>query len=187
MAAGEQGQGGFQTGTEVALNTGWQGATGRGVTVVTYQAVELILHHVGANDRQFRDLMAQGFRVMALEGMATTATGVRQAGDKGVDLLRRDQQTLVTGMTGLAASFLAGLVGCSGRPTFAVKAIRGRGQGGVGGVGAQLVSGVGQLLLQLLDLSTEFLNLGTELAVGVLQFGDPLLCVGLFQGDEASA
>ena len=91
-------------------------------------------------------------------------------------------------MARLAAALLAWLVGGRGRSALGVKAVRGRWQGGVGGIGVQAGVGVGELLLQLADLllllagqGEELLDLILEGAVGGLQRGDALLGVGLLQ------
>src|SRR5947209_4225289 len=96
-------------------------------------------------------------------------------------------------MSGLTAAALAGLRG-GRRPTFAAKAVRRRGQGGVAGVGPQPGPGVAQLLLELTNLflllprlGEEFVDLGLELAVGGLQLSDALLGVLPFQLNDASA
>jgi hypothetical protein len=95
-------------------------------------------------------------------------------------------------MTGLGTAFLAWLAWGRWRSAFAVKAIRGRGQGRVGGIGSQFGEGVGQSSLELLDLflllvdhNPSIVEFDVEYAVGSLQFGDALLGRGLFQLDDA--
>src|SRR4051812_41077853 len=92
------------------------------------QAVELIFHYVGNDDRQFGHLMTQRSRVAAAQRSATTATGIGLARDDLVNLLFRDQLPLLTGMARLAAAFLAYSISRRRRTPFAVKAVRGRGQ-----------------------------------------------------------
>jgi hypothetical protein len=103
------------------------------------------------------------------------------------ELIVGGQQALSAGMSGLTAAALAGLSGGRRRSTFAAKATRRRGQGGVAGIGPQPGPGVAQLLLELANLflllprlGEEVVDLGLELAVGGLQLSDALLGVVSF-------
>ena len=85
--------------------------------------MELIFHDLGTNDGQFGHLMTQGSRIAATQRPATTATGGGHTGNRLLDLVVGDQQTLVAGMAGLAPALLAGLARCWGRSAFAAKAV----------------------------------------------------------------
>jgi hypothetical protein len=151
------------------------------------QSVQLIFHDVGLDDWQFSDLMTQGAGVVARQGLAATATSRGFARDGLANLLRGDQQTLVLRMARLTAAFLAGLVWGRRRATFAVKAVRRGGQGGIAGIGPQLGASVGQLLLDLLNVvfllledAFEVFDFDLEFADGGFQFLDTSLRLGGF-------
>ena len=131
--------------------------------------------------------MTQGGWVAARQGMATAAADNGLAGNGLLDLIAGDQETLLTGVTGLPAAFLARLVRRRRWPTFAVEAVGGRRQGGVGRIGSQLSAEIGDLLLELLDVllllvsnGFEIANFGLKLANGGFQLLDPSLGVGGF-------
>src|SRR3954465_11998577 len=98
------------------------------------QAMELVFNDLRHDDGQFRHLMTQGGGIVARQGPATTATGRGLAGDRLLDLLIGDEQTLVTAMARLPPAFLAWLVRRR-RPAFAAKTVRRGGQRRVAGVG----------------------------------------------------
>jgi len=162
------------------------------------QAVELIFHDIRHDHGQIGHLMTQGIRVAAGQRLATAATGRGFARDGLPHLVWRNEEAKVLGMTRLGTAFLAWLSCGRWRWAFAVKAIRGRGQGRIGGIGSQFGEGVGQLYLELLDLFLLLLDLflllveqnlsivefDLEFAVGNLQFGDAFLGFGLFQLDD---
>ena len=155
------------------------------------QAVELIFHDIRHDDGQFGHLMTQGIGVAAGQRLATAATGRGFARDGFPHVVWGHEEAKVLGMTGLGTAFLAWLAWGRWRSAFAVKAIRGWGQGRVGGIGSQFGEGVGQSSLKLLDLflllvehNPNIVEFDLELAVGSLQFGDALLGRGLFQLDD---
>jgi hypothetical protein len=156
--------------------------------------VELIFHDIGDDDGQFGHLMTQRIGVVARQRLAATAAGEGLARDGLVDLLRGNQQTLVLRMARLTAAFLAGLVGSGWWATFAVKAIRRRGQRGIGGIGPQLGASIGQMLLELLDLLLLLMNNGLEVfdlnvkaADSGFEFVDLSLRIGGFEFGDAPA
>jgi len=114
--------------------------------------MELILDNIRDDDGQFSDLMTQRVWVIASQGFAATATGSGFARDDLTDLIGPDQGTLLTRMARLSTRLLFGAVGRGRRATFAVKAIRGRRQGGIRGIGGQFGLSLSELLLELLDL-----------------------------------
>jgi hypothetical protein len=147
--------------------------------------MELVFHDVGPDHRQLGHLMTQGDRVAARQGMATAAADNGLAGNGVPDLIAGDQETLLTGVAGLPAAFLARLV--RRRPTFAVESVGGRRQGGVSGICSQLSAEVSHLLLELLDVllllvsnGFEFANFRLKLANSGFQLLDPSLGGGGF-------
>jgi hypothetical protein len=75
----------------------------------------------------------------------------------------------------------------AGRTGFAVKAIRGGRQGGVGRADDRLCMGIGQLLLLLVDEGLEVLHLGVRAADGDFELVDVPLGIRGFQGVDAPA
>jgi len=151
------------------------------------QSVELIFHDIRLDDGQFGHLMTQGVGVAAGQWLATTATGRWFARDCCANLVCGNEQALLSGMAGLSSAFLAWLAWGRRRAALGVKAVRGRGQGRVGGIGSQLSASVGQLLLELLNLlflpledTFEVFDFDLEFADGGFQFLDTSLGLGGF-------
>jgi hypothetical protein len=144
--------------------------------------MELVFHDVRPDDWQFGHLMTQGGRVAAHQGLTTAAANHGLAGNRFLDLIAGDQETLLTRVAGLPAAFLAWLVRRRRRPTFAVEAVGGRRQGGVGRIGSQLSAEIDHLLLELLVVllllvshSFEIGNFDLKLPNSSFQLLDPLL------------
>src|SRR4051812_34649573 len=113
--------------------------------------MELVFHDVGPDDGQFGHLMTQGPGVVARQGVATTPTGGGLAGDSFADQVVRGQRPLPGWVPRLPAGLLAGLAGRRRWAAFAAKAVGGRRQGGVAGIGVQPDPGAGELSLELED------------------------------------
>jgi len=102
---------------------------------------------------QFGDLMNQGSRIIADQGMATTATIRGPALGDRTHLLRRDQAALGPGMSRLSTALATG--GWSGRLALQADGIGRRRLGGIGGVELEPGLEIADALLQFGDLSLE--------------------------------
>jgi hypothetical protein len=102
--------------------------------------MQLVLGDGRADGRQVEDLVSQRPGILTLQGLTAAATG---GGLEGVDLVGWQQGSLVQGMTGLPAPWASG--GWLRWAPLDSRAVGRRGPGGVGGV-------LAQLLPQLIDL-----------------------------------
>jgi hypothetical protein len=120
---------------------------------------------------QFGDLMHQGGRVIAAQGVATAAAiGGPALGDRA-HLLLRDQAALHPGMSRLPTTFATG--GWGGRLALEADGIGRRRLGGIGGVELEPGLEVADALLQFGDPSLERVEHGQDGSLGFRWDGVP--------------
>src|SRR4051794_39585814 len=123
--------------------------------------MEPIFIHHGQDGRQFGDLVADRFGVIAGEGIAAPAASGRLTVDDLAELLGGDEWAGLAMMAGLPAPLLAR--GGGRRPSLDRGGIGGGGLGGIGGILAELLFEVGDPLLEGLDQARDSgLYLGRE-------------------------
>jgi hypothetical protein len=161
VTAGERGQHRLQIGAETSCgDPRGETRTGRDAASGAGQAMEPVFVDQRLDLGQFGDLMDQGGRVIAAQGMATAAAIGGPAIGRRADLFRRDQTAPSPAMSRLPAPFATG--GRGGGLALQPDGIRRRRLGGIGGIELQPGFEIADASLEFKDPSVDGVQDGQE-------------------------